>query len=136
MKNIFYFTIITLICLSCGDSLSDYSYIIDNKTEYDIILCISEHTPNGQDSILCLPNTETLIFKGEFSSVKKLSCTLPPITEDIKIVVDEGKKHLTKEFSDINNWKCTGEEDWDLIMVGSYYSSIKSTFVITEDDLE
>ena len=136
MKKIFCFKIIMLICLSCGDSFSDYTYIIDNKTEYDVMLYFSEQIPNGKDSILCLSNTETLIFENWFWSVKKLSCSPPPITEDAKIVVDGGEKHLTKNFSDKNNWKCTGEKDWSLIMVGNYYSSIKSTFDITEKDLE
>jgi hypothetical protein len=131
MKKIFYL-IIVFICQSCGDSISDLFHVVDNKTKYDVILYI----PIGQDSILCLSNTKTVIFEREFHSVKKMSCPLPQIAEAIKVVVDGGEKHLTKDFSDINNWECIGEKSWSLVMVGSYYTTITITFVITEDDLE
>ena len=134
MKKIFCIVIIVLICMSCGDSFSEYVYCIENRTEYDVVLFTKE-----QDSILCLPNKEIVLFQGEFWSSKNLNYTPPLIIEyitSITIVIDGNRKHLIKDFSDMNNWEYTGDEEWSLIMCGSYYSHIKRTFIITENDLE
>ena len=125
-----------LICTSCGDSWSDYAYSIDNQTKYDIILYFNGQESENQNPILCPSNKETIILKMKNRSIKKLDCNPFPLKEHMTFVIDEEEKHLIKDFFDVNNWKCTGDEDWSLIMVGNYYSYIKSTFIITEEDLE
>jgi len=136
MKKILNLTIIILICMSCGDSFSKFAHSINNQTEYDIILYFTGQEFENQDPILCPANQETIIFLMEDWSIKRINCSPCPIKEYIKLVVDDGKKHLIKDFANDNNWECTGDKNWSFIMAGSYYAYIKSTFVIMEDDLE
>ena len=136
MKKIILMIIITSICLGCGDSFSELTYSINNQTQYDIILYFTGQEFENKDSILCLSNKETIIFQMEIWSPKKLYCDPYPLKEYAKFVVDDSKKYLIKDISDINNWECTGKTDWHILMMGSYYNNIKSTFIITEEDLE
>ena len=53
-----------------------------------------------------------------------------------KIIIDDGNKILKKDIADDNNWNCKGDENWSLIMVGSYYSKITTTFTINDEDIE
>jgi len=123
--------VIILVFASCGDSWSEYTWSIDNKTEYNIVI-----TGLKLENILCPPNKLTVVFQDEPRSSKKLYCHCPPlIKEQIEFVIDDGKKHLTKDFFNDNNWECSGDKKSSLIMVGKYYDNIKSIFMITEDDL-
>lgn len=126
------------LCISCGDSDSEYSYCIDNKTEHEMSLCFPKQSLENIETILLAANKETVIFQSYIRSPKKLSCTPPNfLLEDYTyFVVDDGKKHLTKDIFDENNWECTGDKKSSFIMVGSYYDNIKSVFTITKDDLE
>ena len=126
--------LIILVFASCGDSWSDYTWSIDNKTEYNIVI---NSTGLKLENNLCPPNKVTVVFQDEPRSPKKLNCHCPPLIlkEQIEFVVDDGKKHLTKDFFNDNNWDCSGDKKSSLIMVGKYYDNIKSIFIITEDDL-
>ena len=124
---------ITICFVSCGDSDSEYITSINNNSTFEIIV----HFPD--DSIIvCLPKQETIIEKGWAGSVKKFSCMSPYIFKNnfAQIAIDEGNKILTKNISDDNNWNCYGDKDWSLIMVGSYYSKITTTFTINDEDIE
>ena len=125
----------TVLCVglvSCGDSESIYVTSINNNTSCKVIVNFPDST------IVCLPNQETIIEEGWGGSVKKLSCFAPYIFRNniAEIVIDGDNKILTKDISDDNNWNCSGERDWSLIMVGSYYSKITTTFVINEEDIK
>ena len=130
--------VIMFLCVGCGDSDSEYSYCIDNKTEYEMVLYFSKQSLENIETILLAPNKETVIFQYYVHSPKKLSCTPPNflLENHTYLVVDDDKKHLTKDIFDDNNWECTGDKKSDIIMVGSYYDNIKSIFIITGDDLE
>ena len=129
MKKIFILSVIICFFASCGDSYSIYTFSIDNKTEYNIILYFDKQifTNSDTDSILCIPHSETIIFEMSGRSIKKLACSPCPSSDYINVVVGTNEKHLIKGFSDINNWECSGATSWSLIMVGNYYSNIKST---------
>ena len=126
------------LCVSCGDSDSEYSYCIDNKTKYEMVLYFPEQSLENIETILLAPNKETVIFQYYVSSPKKLSCSnLNFLVKDYTyLVIDDGKKQLTKDIFDENNWECKGDKKSSLIMVGSYYDNIKRVFIIAEDDLE
>ena len=130
--------IIFFLCVSCGDSESEYSYCIDNRTEYEMVLYFSKQSLEKIETIFLPPNKETIIFQYYIHSPKKLSCTPPNFLLEnyTYLVVDDDIKHLTKDIFDDNNWECTGNKTRSFIMVGSYYDDIKSIFIITEDDLE
>ena len=126
----------TALCVglvSCGDSMSKYLTSIVNNTNYNIIVHFSEDS-----TIVCPSKQETIIEEFEASSGKKLSCMSPYIFKNniAKITIEGGNKILTKDISDDNNWNCNGEKDWDLIMVGSYYSKVTTTFVINDEDIK
>jgi hypothetical protein len=131
--------ILTVLCVglvSCGDSDSKYISTISNNTSYDVIVRL--HL--SEDSmIVCPSKQETIIVESWASSVKKFSCmTLPNFLRSniAEIIIEGGNKIITKDILDYNNWNCSGEEDWNLIMVGSYYSKITTTFVINDEDIE
>ena len=117
--------------VSCGDSWSDYTFIIDNKTGYNINL---HSTGIELENNICPHNKETVVFIDCPRTPKKLYCTCPPLIlkEQIEFVIDDGKKHLTKDFWDSNNWECTGDKGSSLIMVGKYYYNINFDIVIDD----
>lgn len=133
MRTLFNLLILSIILTSCGDSDSKYFTSINNNTDYEIAVQFSEDS-----TIVCQANHETIIEEFYAGSVKKLSCIAPYIftNNDAKIIVDKGSKILTKDISDDNNWSCSGEEDWDLIMVGNYYSEITTTFTVNNEDIK
>ena len=138
MKKLWLNLIILFLCVSCGDSDSEYYYCIDNKTKYEIVLYFPKQSLEEIETIFLPPNKETIIFQHYVHSPKKLSCTPPNFLLEsyTYLVVDDDIKHLTKDIFDDNNWECKGNKKRSFIMVGSYYDDIKSIFIITEDDLE
>jgi hypothetical protein len=124
---------ISVYLTSCGDSDSIYITSINNNTDYEIIVRFTVDS-----AMVCKPKQETIIEEYWGSSVKKMSCMSPYIFKNsiAKIIIDEGNKILTKDITDDNNWSCKGDEDRSLIMVGSYYSKITTTFVISDVDIK
>jgi len=124
---------ISVYLTSCGDSDSIYITSINNNTDYEIIVRFTVDS-----TMVCKPKQETIIEEYWGSSVKKMSCMSPYIFKNsiAKIIIDEGNKILTKDITDDNNWSCKGDEDRSLIMVGSYYSKITTTFVISDVDIK
>jgi len=133
MRRLFYLLVISVCLISCGDSDSKYISIINNNTDYEIVVHLYEDS-----TIVCQPNQETIIEEYWGSSVKEMSCMSPYIfkNNDAVVIVDEGNKILTKDISDDNNWSCSGDEDWSLIMVGNYYSEIRTTFTVNDEDIK
>ena len=123
------------LCTSCGDCWSDTTYSIDNKTEYNIIVQSTEIEIINK---ICPPNKETVIYRDDPRSKRELHCSCPSYIskEQIEFVVDDGNKHLRKDFFDNSNWKCTGDKRSSFAMGGKYYDNIINVFIITEDDLE
>ena len=133
MRRLFFLLLISVVLTSCGDSESIYITSINNNSDYEIIV----HFP-VDSSLVCNSNQETIIEEYWGSSVKKMSCMTPYIFKHDKaeIIINGGAKLLTKDIYDDNNWLCKGEEEWSIIMVGSYYSKITTTFVITNEDIK
>jgi hypothetical protein len=133
MRSLFYLIIASLLLTSCGDSESKYITSIINNTDFGIIVQFSEDS-----TIFCQPNQETIIEEYWGGSVKKMSCMSPYIfkNNDALVIVDEGNKVLTKDISDDNNWSCSGDEEWSLIMVGNYYSEIRTIFTVNDEDIK
>lgn len=133
MKWIFYLFVVSVVFTSCGDSDSRYITSINNNTDYEIAVHLFEDS-----TIICQSNQETIIEDYYAGSVKKMSCMAPYIftNNEAEIIIDDGNKILIKDISDDNNWSCSGEEDWSLIMVGSYYIEIKTTFVVNDEDIK
>jgi len=133
MRRLFFLLLISVGLTSCGDSDSTYITSINNNSDYEIIV----HFP-VDSSLVCNSNQETIIEEYWAGSVKKMSCMTPFIFKHDKaeIIINGGAKILTKDIYDDNNWLCKGEEEWSLIMVGSYYSKITTTFVITNEDIK
>ena len=133
MKRIFLFLVIGFFLTSCGDSESIYITSINNNSSYEIIVWFSEDS-----TIICPSGKETIIEENSGSSMKKMNCSSPYLFKNnyAKIIVADETKFLTKDISDDNNWICNGEKDWDLIMVGSYYSKVTTTFDISDDDIK
>lgn len=67
-----------------------------------------------------------------------MSCSVPYIIKEfnVEVIVDEENKILTKDIYDDNNWICSGEEDWSLIMGGRYYSVIRTVFTVNDEDIK
>lgn len=133
MRSFLFLLFASLLLTSCGDSDSKYITSINNNTDFGIVVRFSEDS-----TIVCLPNQETIIEEHWGGSVKKMSCMSPYIFKNnhAVVIVDEGNKTLIKDISDDNNWSCSGEEDWSLIMVGNYYSEIKTTFTVNDEDIK
>jgi len=133
MRSFFYLLIASLLLTSCGDSESKYITSINNNTDFRIVLQFQEDS-----TIVCQSNQETIVEEYWGGSVKKMSCMSPYIfkNNDSVVIVDEGNKILTKDISDDNNWSCSGDEDWSLIMVGNYYSEIRTTFTVNDEDIK
>jgi hypothetical protein len=133
MRFLFYLFILSIFLTSCGDSDSKYISILNNNTDYEIVVLLSEDSTR-----VCQPNQETIIEEYWGGSVKEMSCMSPYIfkNKDSVVTVDEGNKFLTKDISDDKNWSCNGEEDWSLIMVGNYYSEIRRTFTVNDEDIK
>jgi hypothetical protein len=133
MKQMFYLIIAIVFLTSCGDSDSLYITSIDNNSDYEIVVKFSEDS-----TILCLPNQETIIEEDYGGSITELSCMTPYIfsNNDAEIIIEDGNKTLAKDVTDDNNWTCSGEEDWSLIMVGNYYSEIMTTFTVSNEDIK
>jgi hypothetical protein len=133
MRRLIFLLMISVNLTSCGDSDSMYITSISNNTDYEIIVSFSVDS-----TIVCQPNQETIIEEYWGSSVKEMSCMTPYIfkNSNAEIIIDDGNKILTKDITDDNNWSCEGDEDRSLIMVGSYYSKITTTFVISEVDIK
>ena len=133
MRARFYLLIVCVFLTGCGDSFSEYITSIKNNTDYEIVLLFP-----GDSSKVCQPNQETIIEERWSSSITIMSCSVPYIIKEfnVEVVVDEGNKILTKDIYDDNNWICSGEEDWSLIMGGRYYSVIRTVFTVNDDDIE
>ena len=133
MRSFIYLLVASLLLTSCGDSESKYITSINNNTDFEIVVRFSEDS-----TIVCNPNQETIIVENWGGSVKKMSCMSPYFfkNNDAVIIVDEGNKILTKDISDDNNWSCSGDEDWSLIMVGNYYSEIRTSFTVNDEDIK
>ena len=133
MKCLYSLLIISAILTSCGDSDSKYITCITNNTDYEIVVQLFEDT-----TIICHSFQETIIQDSWGGSVKEMSCATPYIfsNKDAEIIIDDGNKVLIKNITDDNNWNCIGDEDWSLIMVGSYYSEIKTTFTVNPEDIK
>jgi hypothetical protein len=127
---------IALCFMSCGDSWTEYEFYVDNQTEFNVTIYISNKT---QDSILCLPNTKTNILSdGDFRSKRGTLSCLPTKLSDwytINIVVDNGQKNITKDFFNEDNWECSGTKDFSVAMFSNIYIEVESTFVITDEDV-
>ena len=133
MRGLFLLLVISSCLLSCGDSMSIYITSINNNTSFDIIVQFPDDS-----RIVCPSKQETIIDEYESWSSKKLSCMSPNIFKNniAEIIIDERNKILKKDISDDNNWNCSGDKDWDLIMVGSYYSKVTTTFTVNDEDIE
>ena len=133
MRACFYLLIACVFLTGCGDSRSEYITSINNNTDYEIILQFP-----GDSTKVCQPNQETVIEEYEASSLKKMSCMTPYILRDnnVTIIVDEGNKTLVKDITDDNNWDCNGDEGWSLIMVGKFYSEIRTVFTVNDEDIK
>ena len=125
--------IISFILTSCGDSDSKYITSITNNTDYKIVVQLFQDT-----TIICDSFQETIIEDNWGRSVKEMRCTVPNIfsNRDAEIIIDDGNKILTKNMTNDKNWTCIGEEEWSLIMIGSYYSEIKTTFIVNQEDIK
>ena len=134
MKQLFLLAAICFTLISCGDTYSLYTMSIDNKSNYNILLKVKEISDT---TIICFANKETIIDEGWGESVKEISCQTPYVFREnmAEIIIDEGNKRLIKDISDENNWNCEGKKGRSF-MGGSYYTKIKSTFVITDSDIE
>ncbi|ORL45089.1 hypothetical protein IIF7_13290 [Zunongwangia atlantica 22II14-10F7] len=132
MKCLISLFIICFFLISCGDSDSKYITSITNNTDYKIIVQIFQDT-----TIICESFQETIIEDNWGRSVKEMNCAVPDIflNGDAEIIIDDGNKILTKNIIDDKNWICIGEEDWSLIMVGSFYNEIKTTFIVNQEDI-
>jgi hypothetical protein len=133
MRRLFFLLMMSVNLVSCGDSESIYITSINNKTDYEIILRFSVDS-----TIVCQPYKETIIEDYWGSSVKEMSCIAPYIfrNNNVEIIIDNGNKILIKDITDDNNWSCKGDEERSLIMVGSYYSKITTTFIINDVDIQ
>ena len=133
MKCLFFLLTLSIGLVSCGDSESEYITSIKNNTSFDITIHFSEDS-----TIVCPSKQETIIEEFWGGSSKKFSCMSPYIFKNniAKIIIDEENRILTKDISDDNNWSCNGDKDWSLIMVGSYYIKVTTTFIINDEDIE
>ena len=120
--------------MSCGDSESLYITSIKNNTNFEMIVHFRDNS-----IIECPSKQETIIEKFWGSSVKNMKCTTPYIFNKrniSKIIINGGNRILTKNISDDNNWNCNGDKAWSLIMVGSFYANITTTFIINDEDIK
>ncbi len=133
MKQLFNLIFLSILLISCGDSDSKYITSIDNNSDYEIVVKVS-----NDSTILCPSNQETIIEDYWGGSLKKMSCVTPYIftVKKAEIMIDDSSKILTKDIYDDNNWTCRGEEEWSLVMVGNYYSKIQTTLTINNDDIK
>ncbi len=133
MKQLLNLIFVSILLTSCGDSESKYITSIDNNSDYEIVVKIS-----NDSTVLCPSNQETIIEDYWGGSLKKMSCATPYIfaVKKAEVMIDDSSKILTKDIYDDINWTCRGEEEWSLVMVGNYYSEIETTLTINNDDIK